>query len=342
MANDPLRAAVIGGRLGAAHAYAYARSHRYQLVAICDLNPAIFPYSYKRAEIEPGSVVEYTDYHLMLARENLAVVSVATPDHLHADATCAASEAGVKGIFCEKPLATTLEDADRMIATVERNGTRMSVDHTRSWMPRYREVLRAVRDGALGPLTRIVAHIGGKRSMLFRNGTHLVDGVCYFAESEPVWVMAAHERGFEDYGLFYDGKGGKDPRYDPGSTVIIEFANGVRGLVNSAKLTPQIFEYDLQGPGGRILVNDQQCQVWTTAETQGSLVEVSSTSGPAYPENFGVSLIPAIEELGQMIAGQAINSSPPRRALNTLEILLAALRSQAQNSAKIALPLPRQ
>ena len=110
MANDPLRAAVIGGRLGAAHAYAYARSHRYQLVAICDLNPAIFPYSYKRAEIEPGSVVEYTDYHLMLARENLDVVSVATPDHLHADATCATSEAGVKGIFCEKPLATTLED----------------------------------------------------------------------------------------------------------------------------------------------------------------------------------------------------------------------------------------
>ena len=342
MANDPLRAAVIGGRLGAAHAYAYNHSPRYDLVAVCDINPPVFSYFYARAEIEPGSIVEYTDYRLMLARENLEVVSVATPDHLHADATCDASEAGVKGIFCEKPLATTLADADRMVATVERNGTCMSVDHTRSWVPRYREVLRAVRDGSLGPLTRIVAHMGGKRSMLFRNGTHLVDGVCYFAEAAPVWVMAAHERGFEDYGLAYDGKGGKDPQYDPGSTVIIEFANGVRGLVNSAKLTPQIFEYDLQGSSGRILVSDQQCQVWTTAETQGQLVEVSSTSGPTYAENFDATLIPAVEELGQMIAGQAISSSPPQRALHTLEIMLAALHSQAQNSAKIALPLPRQ
>ena len=342
MANHPLRVAVIGGRLGAAHAYAYAHSHQYELVAVCDINPAVFSYSYERAEIEPGSIVEYTDYRLMLARENLDVVSVATPDHLHADVTCEASEAGVKGIFCEKPLATTLEDADRMITTVERNGTRMSVDHTRSWVPRYREVLQAVRDGSLGPLTRIVAHMGGKRSMLFRNGTHLVDGVCYFAEAEPVWVMAAHERGFEDYGLVYDGKGGKDPQYDPGSTIAIEFANGVRGLVNSAKLTPQIFEYDLQGPKGRILVSDQRCQVWTTAETQGQLVEVSSTSGQAYAETFGATLIPAVEELSQMIAGQAISSSPPQRALHTLEIMLAALQSQAQNSAKIALPLPRQ
>ena len=65
--------------------------------------------------------------------------------------------------------------------------------------------------------------------MLFRNGTHLVDAVCYFAEADPVWVIAAHERGFEDYGIEYKGEGGKDPRLDPASTLIIEFENGIRG-----------------------------------------------------------------------------------------------------------------
>ena len=342
MSGDTLRAAVIGGGLGGSHAYAYARSPRYDLVAVCDIDPGVMPRFYERAEIPAGSIGEYTDYRLMLERENLDVVSVATPDHLHAGATCDASEAGVRGIFCEKPLATTLADADRMIATVEGNGTCMSVDHTRSWIPRYREMRQAVREGTLGPLARIVAHMGGRRSMLFRNGTHIVDAVCYYAEAEPVWVIAAHERGFEEYGLVYDGKGGRDPQYDPGSTLILEFANGVRALVNSAKLTPQFSEYDLQGPNGRIVVSDQHCQVWTTSESQGNLIPVSSDTSAAYPDPFGAALIPAVEELAQMIEGTAVSSSPPRRARDTLEIMLAALQSQARDNARIDLPLPRE
>ena len=342
MSGDTLRAAVIGGGLGGFHAYAYARSPRYDLVAVCDLDPEVMPRFYERSGIPAGRIGEYTDYRLMLEREDLDVVSVATPDHLHADATCDASEAGVRGIFCEKPLATTLADADRMIAAVEANGTCMSVDHTRSWIPRYQEMRQAARGGALGPLTRILAHMGGRRSMLFRNGTHLVDAVCYFAEAEPVWVIAAHERGFEEYGLVYDGKGGRDPQHDPGSTIIVEFANGARALINSAKLTPQFFEFDLQGPDGRIVVSDQHCQVWTTDAAQGNLVPVSSENGAAYPDPFGAALIPAVEELAEMIQGTAVSSSPPRRARDTLEIMLAALHSQARGNARIDLPLPRE
>ena len=201
---------------------------------------------------------------------------------------------------------------------------------------------QAVRDGAVGPLTRIVAHMGGRRSMLFRNGTHLVDAVCYFAEAEPVWVIAAHERGFEEYGLVYDGKGGRDPQYDPGSTIIVEFANGARALINSAKLTPLLFEFDLQGPNGRIVVSDKRCQVWTTDAAQGDLVPVSSETSAAYPDPFGAALLPAVEELAEMIQGTAVSSSPPRRARDTLEIMLAALQSQARGNGRIDLPLPRE
>ncbi|NKB69280.1 MAG: hypothetical protein GKR89_19595 [Candidatus Latescibacteria bacterium] len=341
MAPDKLRAAVIGGGLGGSHAYAYDRSQLYDLVAFCDINPEVFPRFYERAEIAPGSIGQYTDYQQMLAAENLDVVSVATPDHLHTDVVCHASTAGIKGILCEKPLATTLADADRMIATLRANGTCMSVDHTRSFVPRYQAMRQKIRDGELGPLSRIIAHMGGKRSMLFRNGTHLIDAVCFFADSEPVWVIAAHEQGFEDYGLVYDGKGGKDPQYDPGSTLIIEFANGVRALVNSTKLTPQIFEFDLQGPSGRIVVSDQHCQVWNTPEPQSRLQETSSEVGPCYADPFGATLIPAVEEIAAMIAGKADSSSPPERGRQTLEIMLAALKSQTQGNVRIPLPLPR-
>ena len=108
MADDTLRAAVIGAGLGGYHAYAYDRSRRYHLAAVCDIDPGVMPRFYERSEVPAGSIGEYTDYRLMLEREHLDVVSVATPDHLHADAVCHASEAGVRGILCEKPLATTL------------------------------------------------------------------------------------------------------------------------------------------------------------------------------------------------------------------------------------------
>src|SRR5207247_1879985 len=125
----------------------------------------------------------------------------ATPDNYHVGPVIDAANAKVKAILVEKPIATSVEDADRMIEAARKNGVRLSVDHTRSWWPSYQHARKLVRNGAIGGLTRIVVTMGGARSMLFRNGTHLVDTMEYFAESPPVWVIAAHDRGFEDYGV---------------------------------------------------------------------------------------------------------------------------------------------
>ena len=342
MTNQKLRAAVIGCGLGASHGYAYAHVPEFELVAICDLKSEAIDAFFERSQLGRGCVREYPDCHAMLEEEELDVVSVATPDHYHANPVCDVSNAGIKGIFCEKPLTTNLKDADRMIETIELNGTKMSVDHTRSWVPIYQTVRQAVREGEIGNLTRIVAHMGGRRSMLFRNGTHLVDAVCYFAEADPVWVIAAHERGFEDYGIEYKGEGGKDPGLDPASTLIIEFDNGIRGIVNSAKMTPAIFEFDLLGPNGRYWVTDKHCTVWKTDQPEGLPQKAMLPQASGYADYFGDTLIPAVQELAMMIWNGAPSSSPARRARNTLEIMLGALISQSQDSTKIHLPLPRK
>ena len=83
------------------------------------LMPEVFPRFYERAELPPGSIKQYTDYHEMFEKERLDVVSVATPDHLHANPVCDASNAGIRGVICEKPLTTTIKDADRIIETIE-------------------------------------------------------------------------------------------------------------------------------------------------------------------------------------------------------------------------------
>ena len=112
----------------------------------------------------------------MLKKENLDILSVVTSDNRHTDIVVDAANVGIKGIVCEKPLATTVDDCNRMIAACETNGVPISIDHTRRWWPAYHRARKAIREGAIGGVRRIVAHMGGPRAMLFRNGTHLIDG----------------------------------------------------------------------------------------------------------------------------------------------------------------------
>ena len=122
----------------------------------------------------------------------------------------------------------------------------------------------------------------------------------------------------------------------------MEFANGVRGLINSAKQTPQLFEFDLQGPGGRYWLTDQRCMAWTTDWPEGPPVEAPPPQGRGYATPFGENLIPAVRELAQMVWHDAPGSSSAYRARHTLEIMVGALLSQTRGSAKISLPLPRK
>ena len=101
----------------------------------------------------------------------------------------------MRGIFCEKPIATTLEDADAIVSAVRAAGVAMNVNYTRRWFPEFVEARRIIRSGEIGRLSQIVIEMGGPRSMLFRNHTHSLDLVNFLADSEPVWVWADFEPG---------------------------------------------------------------------------------------------------------------------------------------------------
>lgn len=337
-----LRAGVIGCGVGSNHAYAYQQHPNVDLVAICDYNPAIFDRVYANSGVERGAVREYTDYKEMLKKEHLDLVSVATPDQYHADPVIAVAESGAAGVLCEKPISGSLADADRMIEAVERQGTKMLVDHTRNFDQAYLDVRERVRRGEIGTLTRIVAYIGGKRAMLFRNTTHLLGSVCFFAESQPTWVIAALDTGFEEYGVEYKGEGGKNPALDPGASLIINFANGVRSLVMASKRTPATgVEVDLLGTHGRITVGDSGTRAWTCEGEEGRLVPVPVTWRQGIDSGLGPRLVPAVDHLIKMVREDVPASSPPRAARDVLEIIFGALHSQQQGMVPVQLPMPR-
>ena len=145
-------ASLTGGRhpLPYSHASALAMIPRARVVAVCELVPALAQQFLDHWGDTWPNIHVYTDYREMLQREGIDVLSVCTPDNRHAAVVIDAANYGIPAIFCEKPLATTLTDADQMIEAIERNGTVFSVDHTRRWDPYFHRVKEIIDAGMIG------------------------------------------------------------------------------------------------------------------------------------------------------------------------------------------------
>lgn len=92
----------------------------------------------------------------MLADPDLDAVIIATPDKLHATQAIAAAQAG-KHVFVEKPMATSVEDADRMIETCRANKVRLGVAYHLRWHAGHRALIDAIRHSELGRIHHVRA-----------------------------------------------------------------------------------------------------------------------------------------------------------------------------------------
>ena len=327
----------MGIRLPASHAAAYSSVQDTHLVAGCDLrSDRRGDFKRQWSELAPDLRV-YRDHHEMLAAEELDVVSVVTSDDAHAQIVVDAVEAGVRGILCEKPIATTLADADRMIAATERAGIPMLVNHTRRWMSPWLQVARLTRAGTIGPVRRIVASQGGPRAMLFRTGTHICDSIVWFAAARPLSVQALPEPGLESYGPRYAGDGGRDPGTDPALSVLIEFENGVRAFWNMCKTMPQVYDTDIYGEKGcirgRTFPGDE---ITITVDLGNHRLATMTLDRDQHTRGWFAG---CVGELVSLVRDGGKPSSGGREARTSLEIMLAALQSQSRGGERIALPI---
>lgn len=336
IASAPITPSLAGGRhaLPYSHASAVAMIPNAQVVAVCDLVPRLIDDFVAQWGTTWPDLRTYTNVADLLANEEIDILSVCTPDDRHADIVIAAAERGIPAILCEKPLATTLRDADRMIAAIEQHGTVVAVEHTRRWDPYFHRVKEIIDAGMIGEVRTIVGTMHGERAMLFRNGTHIVDLICYYAGAAPTHVFAKLEEGFEGF-TEYRGDGGHAPESEPGASAYIQFANGVRGFFNGTKGTLANVEWDVVGATGRVRISGTVAELWTLEAGTGQQV-----SRP-FPANMVMKggLLNAFEELIQVMEQGGETRSTPRAARQTVEILLAMLASQQAGNTLVALPL---
>jgi len=173
--------------------------------------------------------------------DRVQAVVLATPHSLHLPQVLAAAAAG-KQIFCEKPLALTRADAQKMVQACERAGVVLGVGHNRRWWPAMRELRRIVASGELGTLLHIEGHNSNENSNAVTGGWRTLDsespgggmtGAGLHALDAMVSVAGPVKR---VQGQLIERKPAPQP-HDTASA-LIEFQSGVSGLLATVRATP--------------------------------------------------------------------------------------------------------
>ncbi|HEY3110597.1 MAG TPA: Gfo/Idh/MocA family oxidoreductase [Chloroflexota bacterium] len=249
-AERPLRVAVIGtgGIARLRHIPAFKRAAGLglaELVALCDAVGA----SAEAAARDFGVASWATDYREVVARPDVDVVSVATPNVYHEEISIAALQAG-KHVMCEKPLAMDYPGAVRMAEVARRSGRRTAVNFRYRWVPAARFLFDLVRAGEIGAVYHVyMNYLNGGRAnpetpirwrlsraqagsgVLGDLGSHMVDFAHVLAG--PVRRVSAHLRTFTTERPV-EGGGRAPVDVDDACTMVLEFASGAQGVINSS------------------------------------------------------------------------------------------------------------
>lgn len=254
MASEVGLGLIGAGAIGRVHAKNIQTSIKgARLAAVADVDQ-------KAAKAVAGDAKIFSDYHEMIRDDSVDAVIVCTPPFLKMDITKAAAEAG-KAMFCEKPIAVTLEDADKMVGLVKGAGIRFQVGYQRRFDPSYLKARSAMESGELGTLLLLKEHnrdppgpilgwstIPSKSGGIFLDTTsHDFDAVRWLSGSEVERVYA------EGAALVYDELA-KNGDFDT-TTVVMKLTNGALAYVDSCYNTVYGFDARLDMLGTKAAVS---------------------------------------------------------------------------------------
>jgi predicted dehydrogenase len=144
-----LGAAVVGLNVGRLHALGYWESPYVELRAVCDLVPEKLEWVRQQVPVDT-----YQDLETMLARDDIHLVSVCTPDYTHREVATQVLRAG-KHLLLEKPIALTLDDAQAIMQEAARAGTICSIGYEFRINPVVQTLKALLGEGGLGELQAI-------------------------------------------------------------------------------------------------------------------------------------------------------------------------------------------
>ncbi len=334
-----------GGDYGHGLHLAYKGLKNVEFVAIADPDGA----GREKAKAETGAKRAYADYHEMLAKEHLDIVSVCPRwVDCHLEMVLACVSAGCH-VYCEKPMAMSLEDGDRMVESAERAGVKIAVAHQGVYLPGVHAIKRMLQEGRIGQVQAIYAHgkqdsRGGGEDMIVL-GTHLFNMMRFFV-GDVAWMFAHVTSGGHEITL-EDAHEGTEPVGPVAGDCInsyFAFKSGVSGFFDSRKDqagSDKRYGMDIVGSEGIISLRGGTASnsaiypypVWAPHDLsqRWEPLKLDDTSLYAGNQLAIIDLIDAIENDREPI-------SSGRDAVSALEMILGAYESQL-TGARVTFPM---
>lgn len=264
----------------------------------------------------------YVDWREMLAKEKLDIVGVASFAPSHAELVTACAESGVRAILCEKPIATRLADAERMIAACSSVGSLLVINHNRRFHPQFRELQRRISSAELGDLTGVWLQWGAGR--LGNVGTHFIDA-----------AMMLTGRRIQAVSATLDPTGRPDCRgpefRDPGGWAMLRFDGGLMGHLHAPDNPTGPAMIAVQGTLGRACVEGKVAEIETWSGGREVLVGRTAEAGSSMDQ--------AVREIVDWLDNGTAICCSAEESLRTLEVIVACHASHARNAAWVELPL---
>jgi predicted dehydrogenase len=339
------RVGVIGvGRQGTHHARAYALHPSTEVVAAADTDAENLALFCERFNITAG----YDSYEQMFQKEQIDIAAPVLPVRANADAVVASAEAGVKAVFCEKPLAGSLADADRMVEACQSRGIPFVAGLVARNYPDYWQARDFLESGVLGEVHSINVYDGNGQG-----GCHGINLARHFAgDAEVDWVV-----GWVDGDPFSDYQEGHSNGEEGfgGISGYLRFSNGlecfsrIQGTMSRLEVICSRGILSNEGNtwnGLHILKAPDSMARWALTDLQeikGILPAPFPTErhyddeGWMYPGHGIMASVQALVET--LDTGTRLKCSTGEDLRKALEICIALRESHRQNHAPVKLPL---
>lgn len=314
---EMIDAAIVGlGRWGKNMVTAVqGKSERLRFVRGCVRHPE----AVRDFAVEHGIEMSH-DLEAVLADPKVQAVVLATPHTLHVQQIIAAAAAG-KPVLCEKPLTLNRADAERAVAACTKAGVLLGVGHDKRYLSSMRELKRVVASGELGEILHIEGNSSNEVSRKFftpwrdspaespgggmtGTGVHIVDA--FVNMIGPVRRVQAQLIS-------------RKPPPDVLDTVsvLVEFANGVSGVLCSVRATPYFWRVHVFGTRG-------------SAEALGETDLVLRTAN-AKPQHLSFepadTLRSELDSFADAVAGRIQNPFAAAQMIDTVAAFEAVVKS---------------
>ncbi|HXJ90100.1 MAG TPA: Gfo/Idh/MocA family oxidoreductase [Candidatus Binatia bacterium] len=322
--TDKYRVVVVGmGKRGMHHAQAFQANGRFEVAGVCDVDKDRLNAAATKFGCAAG-----TDAFEIASAVKPDVFCFCTLPRLRTDMIRIGIETGARLIAFEKPVALSSREGMEVRKLLTTSGVKAVVSHQHRYGQHYQKVKEIIASGALG---RIHTVYGTASGWMMHMLTHLIDYMRWYnAESKAEWVMgqAAGSGKFSDLHPSPDYIGG-----------FIQFANGVRGVVECGAGAPDVPEVDYWWRKCRI--GAQGSEGFAEVLTGGgwrAVTKAGASSGPGCM-NYDLDMPPYIQDMANWLDDdRKVHPCNFESAYEGFEIMMALCRSAA-DGGQIPLPL---